>query len=193
MPSRQNAQRTRLAVSGRATLLIIDGGYNHTVSQLSEKLGIPERTFYNYFPTKADVIRPVLEHGIDRMASTIIAEPLSSPFAAVLMSGFESSLWGEHGEHTKRVVPVVLAEPALYAVWLSTIQSFETTLAAAIRPRVDVVRDSVEEHMLAATLVSAVRISFEHMATHRTEPVATFWEALGSIVIPATLHGDHRD
>jgi AcrR family transcriptional regulator len=184
MPSPRSAERARLDLSERVALSFVDDGFGQTVASLCRALDVPERTFFNYFPTKADAIRPILERGIRTLVGTLAEDGADRSLEEALVAGFESSLWGENGRLTARLVRSVLVEPALNAVWLSTIRSFEAALAEAVRARTGTMADSAEEHMIAATLVASVRISFEHMATHGTEPVVTFRRALGAVSFP---------
>jgi AcrR family transcriptional regulator len=178
-----------MRVSEQCCLVFIENGFDLTVSELCERLGVPERTFYNYFPTKPDAVRPVLEAGIRVIAESLGDESLELTDA--MAAGFARSLWGDHGVYTQRLVPLLISEPALYAVWLSTIRDFETALLPAVADRLGVGFDTLRARLLAATLVSAVRLSFEHMATHGSDPQATFTEAM-AIVAPTTRQDGAR-
>jgi len=183
MPSTSSAQLARMRVSEQSCLVFIENGYDLTVTQLCQQLGVPERTFYNYFPTKPDVVRPVLDAGIRVIAESLGDESLDLTDA--MAAGFARALWGDHGVYTRRLVPLLMSEPALYAVWLSTIRDFETALLPGVADRLGVGFDTLRARILSATLVAAVRMSFEHMATHGSDPIETFTEAM-AIIAPST-------
>lgn len=107
MPSRSYAERSRLMASERTALLFFTDGCDLSETEICVRLGVPERTFYNYFPTKTDALRPLLERGIRQIAEIVRDAAPSRPFIEVMVLGFEASLWGEEGEYTRRIMPPV--------------------------------------------------------------------------------------
>ncbi|MFG6503331.1 TetR/AcrR family transcriptional regulator [Microbacterium sp. P05] len=188
MPSTRYADQNRLAVSGRVTLAFLSEGYATPVARICERAGVAERTFYRYFPTKAEAIRPVLEHGIDLVAAEL-RENEGGELEEVLVAAFARSLWGERGVTTARLVPLILAEPALYAVWLSTIRAFEAALGQAIQPWLRRPVSDLERHVIAGVLVTAMRISFEESAVEGADAVNVYRSALTAVDLPALLWG----
>ncbi|MFG6444243.1 TetR/AcrR family transcriptional regulator [Microbacterium sp. P07] len=184
MPSAEFAERNRLAVSERVALAFVDTGYAVPIARICERAGVSERTFYRYFPRKPDAIRPVLERGIELIGEALRERP-SGALADVLVGAFERSLWGERGIHTAQLVPLILREPALYAVWLSTIHGFEAVLGDAIDPWLIRPVSDLERRVIAAALVAAMRIAFESSTAEGAEPVTVFREAVAAISVPA--------
>ena len=175
MTVRSETQSSRLRASEAACLLFIAEGTDQTVASLAAHIGLSERTFYRYFSTREQVIRPVLEHGIATVASTFAAEPLTDSFMDVAILGFERTLWGDHADYTRRLVPLLLQDTELYAVWLSTIRDFEAALLPLVAARLGVSEESLRAHLATAALVSAMRVSFEHPSE---DPAGTMSEAL---------------
>ena len=84
--------------------------------------GLSERTFFRYFPTKAESLRPLLDAGNRRFADALsrrLADGAPDHIEAVVDAFGESfspgSLaWGNH------LMQLVLAVPALRRVWLES-------------------------------------------------------------------------
>ncbi|NKR47141.1 TetR family transcriptional regulator [Rhodococcus hoagii] len=62
----------RLAVATAARDLFVE---NHstsvTVEAIAQRAGVSERTFYRHFPTKADIVMPLLERSMDRLLGSL--------------------------------------------------------------------------------------------------------------------------
>ncbi|MBM4479731.1 TetR family transcriptional regulator [Rhodococcus hoagii] len=62
----------RLAVATAARDLFVE---NHstsvTVEAIAQRAGVSERTFYRHFPTKADIVMPLLERSMDRLLGAL--------------------------------------------------------------------------------------------------------------------------
>ena len=82
--------------------------------------GLSERTFFRYFPTKADSLRPLLDAGNHRFADAFSrhlsggaydhVDAIAEAFSEAYVAG--NLAWGEH------LMQLVLTVPALRRVWL---------------------------------------------------------------------------
>ncbi|NKW34460.1 TetR family transcriptional regulator [Rhodococcus hoagii] len=61
-----------MAVATAARDLFVE---NHstsvTVEAIAQRAGVSERTFYRHFPTKADIVMPLLERSMDRLLGAL--------------------------------------------------------------------------------------------------------------------------
>jgi AcrR family transcriptional regulator len=178
MALREATRLARLRASAAACLLFIEDGTDITIAELAARIGLNERTFYRYFATREEVIRPVLEAGVAAVEEAFRIAPEDRSIADVALEGFRNSMWGDHADRTRRLVPLVLADPALNRVWLSAIRHFEHVILAPIAARLHEPEDSLRAMMVAGAIVTAARVSHEHTAAHGTDPVETFREAL---------------
>jgi AcrR family transcriptional regulator len=178
MAVREATQLARMRASQAACLIFIEDGTDLTIAELASRIGLNERTFYRYFARREEVIRPVLEAGIELMEEIFRTAAKDRPLTDVALEGFRNSMWGDHADKTRRLVPLLLADPALNQVWLSTIRDFERVILAPIANRIDEPENSLRAMVVAGAIVTASRVSFEHMAAHGTDPVETFAQAL---------------
>lgn len=87
---------------------------------LVEASGLSERTFFRYFPTKAESLRPLLDAGNRRFAEALSdrlagddGDHMDAVVAAFVESYVAGSLtWGDH------LMQLVLTVPPLRRVWL---------------------------------------------------------------------------
>ncbi|MEU6329525.1 TetR/AcrR family transcriptional regulator [Streptomyces sp. NPDC047049] len=157
--------RTRQRISGEATLLFIQRGFdNVTVAEVARAAEVSTMTVFNYFPRKEDlfldripearelIIRAVRERGADesplaalrRLALGLLAE--RHPLAAV----------GEGFEHFYRTV---LDSPALRARGREAVEEMESTLAALLAEAAggDADRPGPDARLAAALIVAGIR------------------------------------
>jgi AcrR family transcriptional regulator len=78
-------ERTRVALEAAAISLFDEHGYDETtVEQIAERAGVSTRTFFRYFPTKADVL---LRDQVERLAKVeafLADRPSSEPIKTSL-------------------------------------------------------------------------------------------------------------
>lgn len=126
--------------------------------------GLSERTFFRYFPTKAESLRPLLDAGNRRFADALarhLAGGASDHVDAVVEAFSESVAsanlaWGDH------LMQLVLAVPALRRVWLEANEDLPLLLWPSVARSLGRAEDNDETLMAAdeAVLlaVCAVRV-----------------------------------
>jgi 3-oxoacyl-[acyl-carrier protein] reductase len=180
--------RAVLEASERACWYFIErGDTSATVADVAAAVGLNERTFYRYFATKPDVVRPVLDWGAATMADRIAEHPELSVKEAALRS-FDETLGGELAERTRGLFPLLFADPALRSVLLAVYCDAEDELRLALSRRTGLDPLSGPLRLAAATLVAVTRVAIEiHVETGR-DPV----EALRSCLelLPDHLVGE---
>ncbi|NEW38148.1 TetR/AcrR family transcriptional regulator [Nocardia cyriacigeorgica] len=115
-----------------ADLFVRAGGSSPTVAALATEAGLAERSFYRYFPTKEDSLRPLFDDGNHAFAQAIEAQSAEDGFGEALVHAFERTFATSDDEQSRAIMATVFADPALRRVWLEA--SYET--AAIIRPGV---------------------------------------------------------
>jgi len=137
---------------------------NAPTRALVEASGLSERTFFRYFPTKAESLRPLLDAGNHRFADALSrrldggaadrVEAIADAFAESFPSG--SLPWGDH------LIQLVLTVPALRRVWLESNEDLPALIWPAIARSLGLPKDDDQTLMAAdeAVLlaVCAVRV-----------------------------------
>jgi AcrR family transcriptional regulator len=169
----KRSAKASLAASERAVWFLIERGERpYTVAEIAEAVGINERTFYRYFPTRHDVVRPVLDWGVAKMADAIAEGQFGSIQEAVEES-FAATVGGDLEERSRLLFPLILNDPQLKAVLLSVHHDAETALRRAIANRTGREPDDLATYVVAAHIVTAVRLAIELMVSQGSDPIET--------------------
>jgi AcrR family transcriptional regulator len=180
-----------LAASERAALYLVErGGLDAPIAEIAAAIGLHERTFYRYFPTKPDLLRPVFDWGAALLADRIAGRG-ERPLRETVVEAFAEVVAGEHADRTAKLFPVVFADPALRAVLLAVYHDAEDEfrIALAARGGLDVEAPSV--YLAAASLVTATRLALELFVDRWVDPVETLRELLE--LLPDRLIGEFVD
>ncbi|MFD5733951.1 TetR/AcrR family transcriptional regulator [Streptomyces sioyaensis] len=157
--------RTRQRISGEATLLFIERGFDHvTVAEVARAAEVSTMTVFNYFPRKEDlfldripearelIVRTVRERGADE-------SPLAALRALVLGLLAERHPLAVVGEGFEHFWRTVLDSPALRARGREAVEELEGTLAALLAEAAggDADRPGQDARLAAALIVAGVR------------------------------------
>jgi len=95
-------QKTRQALADASLLLFAQYGYDDvSVTQIARRAGVSERTFFHYFPTKADVLFDISPDDLDRLQGRVRDQPRSMGYVDAVESALLTwSAWD--GDHESR-------------------------------------------------------------------------------------------
>jgi AcrR family transcriptional regulator len=113
-------QKTRAAIQREAVRLFLEQGYDETtIEQIAEAAEISPSTFFNYFPTKEDVV--VTDDSEPQFVATFLARPPDEPLGVALratIDAFMPDLLGRDREMLVARARLMMETPALQArVW----------------------------------------------------------------------------
>lgn len=123
MEQRRRDDRVLAASLAAIGEIIARGTDAVTVRDLAQAAGISERTFYRYFPTKEDCLRPVLQD-----ASRVFAMSLdlhsADGWRIAVSKAFADAAGGAFAVRTRLLLPIIAASPGLEAVWQHETRGF---------------------------------------------------------------------
>jgi len=161
-------RETRLALS-RATIgLIVERGWDEVaVEDIAAAANVSERTFRNYFTSKAEAVAAShLERALV-VADELRAQPAAGPLWPAVFDAARKSLSvapssPRHEGHMERV-KLVLAHPSLHAELLRADDIAKDELAAAIADRqgLDAERDLFPQ-LAASVATAAIATAMRH-------------------------------
>ncbi|MGW0178024.1 TetR/AcrR family transcriptional regulator [Nocardia sp. NPDC003345] len=166
-------RETRLALSLATIQLSVDRGWDAvTVEDIAAAVGVSDRTFRNYFGSKAEA---VASRHLDRMheigrglAGRPAGEPLWTAITAAVLAGYapgrsESETDRPDGDRWAERIGEILAEPAVRGAVMEADALAQRTLAAAIAARIgaDPERDLYPK-LVAAVVGAACAVAVEH-------------------------------
>jgi AcrR family transcriptional regulator len=190
MPRTRDDDAVLAASEACIAAFIAAGSTRIPVIDLAAAARIPERTFYRWFPTKADALRPVFAWGTREFGRVIRESP--SDLATALDEAFDAILWGGLEARTRGLFPLVFADPASWSVFLHAVQAGDRLIAPIFAERLGVDPETEtggsEARAAAAAASSAVRLALEHLVATGEDPRPEY-----SRVIAAFRHGPLRE
>jgi AcrR family transcriptional regulator len=170
-PNRDDA-RLR-AAEACCDLYISRGTTDLTIAEIAAEIGISQRTFYRYFAIKAESVKPVFDWTTATFNHHVATAP-DAPLREVLTDGFDVMLGGDHAERTRRLFPLIFADPELWSMFLRAVHYGETSLAPALARRLGVPSASIRSRAAAAAVATATRLALEDLVVSGADPAAAF-------------------
>ncbi|WP_328395239.1 TetR/AcrR family transcriptional regulator [Nocardia sp. NBC_00416] len=179
-------RETRLALSLATIRLAVDKGWDEvTVEDIAAAVGVSDRTFRNYFGSKAEA---VASRHLDRMreiARQVRARPADEPLweslTASVLGGFglgqdDSGAQAGRAADTRwaETIGQILAEPAVRGAVLEADALAQRELAAAVAARIGADATlNLYPKLVAAVVGAACAVATEQsLATRPPEPIS---------------------
>ncbi|GAA4680647.1 TetR/AcrR family transcriptional regulator [Frondihabitans cladoniiphilus] len=157
-----------------AALYIARGTTDLTVAEIAAAIGISQRTFYRYFPIKAETVSPLFAWTTATFDRAVADAPASESVPGILRSGFRAMLGGEVADRTRGLFPHVFGDQEMWSVFLRHVHDGERSLAPVLAARLELEAGSVEARAAAAAVASSTRIALEGMVTDGRDPEELF-------------------
>jgi AcrR family transcriptional regulator len=116
---------TRQLISDAATTLFATRGFdNVTVSEVADRVGVSEKTIYNYFPTKESLVLDMADEAVERMARVLRERGPDESLTAAVVHAIKDDMarFDQAPDDLIEFAPLFLAmienTPALRAAWL---------------------------------------------------------------------------
>lgn len=191
LDSREGA---RLGVSERCCALFIARDTTGlTIAEIAREVGISQRTFYRYFPIKAESVGPVFDWTIRRFNAVLVQARSELTMTAVLPLAFQASFLEDSAQRTRQLFPLVFRDPEMWSVFLRKVHDGELSVAPLLAPRLGLEAESIAARAAAAAVASSVRIALEDMVTAGTSPETAFVQTLRQFAAGALRRHPDRD
>ncbi|WP_213817099.1 TetR family transcriptional regulator [Glaciihabitans sp. dw_435] len=184
------ASSTRLRVSEECCELYLTRGTTQlTVADIAGSVGVSERTFYRYFPVKADSIGPVFDAMTEAMNAAVMEHP-PAPIRDVVVDAFDAMFTTRITSRADEIFPLVLADPEMWGLFLRKVHDGEAALAPFLAARLSISVDSNRARAAAAAIASATRIALERVGTNDVELTTEFAGLLDAFGPPLLAPAD---
>jgi AcrR family transcriptional regulator len=118
-------RHTRQTISDVATTLFATRGFDEvTVSEVADRVGVSEKTVYNYFPTKEAMVLDTADEAIDEMARALRDRGPNESLTEAVLRAVEADMrrFDDVSDELLEFMPLFLAmvenTPQLRAAWL---------------------------------------------------------------------------
>jgi AcrR family transcriptional regulator len=157
-------QRTRALIADTARRLFVERGFDAvTVTEVARAAEVAQKTVFNYFPTKEDLVYWQLETFEDELLGAIRErEPGESVLAAfgrfvLVPRGLLADQDPGAAEHLAALTQMITASPALLERERQILERYTASLAALIAEETGVTADDVEPWVAASALIGVHR------------------------------------
>ena len=177
--------------SAAQRLFVAQGFQQTSIEEIAAEVGVSRRTFFRYFPTKADVLWAESPAELGRLRATLAEGDAATPYEDIVVAAVLAALsWApEHEVWARQRAALIFSTPAVQAhaalvfgQWRAVATEFVArrwNLAAS-----DLLPVAVGHAVLAATLAA-----HEHWIAHPgSDLAAALREALG-LLLPAAPRG----
>ncbi|WP_430593222.1 TetR/AcrR family transcriptional regulator [Humidisolicoccus flavus] len=172
-------QQSRLQCAEACSALYIERGTTDlTIAEIAASVGVSERTFYRYFPIKAESVSPIFDWTTAAFNAAVAAAPPEASARDALLAAFRAGISGAKLARSRALFPLVFADEQMWSVFLRKVHDGERTLAPVLAPRLHEPADSIASRIAAAAVASATRIALENMVVDGDDPESRFIELL---------------
>jgi AcrR family transcriptional regulator len=139
---------TRQLLSDAATAMFATRGFDNVkVSEVAARVGVSEKTVYNYFPTKESLVLDTADEAVERMARALRERGPDEPLTAAVVRAIkeDTERFDQAPVELVDFIPLFLgmidSTPALRAAWLelhdrlATVACEELAAQAGVDPR----------------------------------------------------------
>jgi AcrR family transcriptional regulator len=159
-------RRTRRAIADAAQRLFLERGFEAvTVAQVAAAAEVAEKTVYNHFRTKAELVSDADDRVLARLLTAIRARAVGRSAVAAVRTSLTASAAdlgaGAAPEARAAFRRLVAGSPTLQAHQRALAARYERALAAALTEETGVDPGAAEPFLAAAGLVAALRAGFE--------------------------------
>jgi AcrR family transcriptional regulator len=167
---------TRQLISDAATVLFATRGFDNVkVAEVADRVGVSEKTVYNYFPTKESLVLDGADDAIERVATALRERrPNESPTQAVVRAAKEDlELLEETPDELVGFLPafgnLIESTPALHAAWLEVHNRLAAVACEELANLAEVDPAAPEPKIAGRALAGLAGVVFESEIRHINE------------------------
>jgi AcrR family transcriptional regulator len=184
-------RQTRERISQAAMTLFLEQGFEATtIDQIAEAADVSKRGFFDYFPTKEDVVAAWQDEFAESLLAAIAARPAKEPMARVVEEALIATIVAAVNPQSLAIGKLIGNTPALRARDHLKYAKLEQKLVEALTARAKGKSDQLRIRLLAMSTIGALRIAGQtwnpdHFVTsspaHIRKIAKTLWSTLGEL------------
>ena len=175
-------RQTRQGISDAATAMFLARGFDHVrVSEIAERVGVSEKTIYNYFPTKESLVYDQADEQLMRLVSAVRNRPAGSSPVSAFIAVLKADVGRFHGalgdsmlddtrlDFLKQFSEMIRETPALRSAWGEYRHRMVETLTAVLADEAGIDPRDPEPITTARALVSLLELMFDSQVRHMAD------------------------
>lgn len=184
-------RQTRERISQAALTLFIEQGFESTtIDQIAEMADVSKRGFFDYFPTKEDVVTAWQDEFAETLLAAVAARPAKESMARVVEEALISTILSAVNPQSLAIGRLIHGTPALRARDHLKYAKLEQKLVEALTARAKSKADPLRIRLLAMSTIGALRIAGQTWDTeqllskspaHLRKIAKTLWATLGEL------------
>lgn len=184
-------RQTRERIAQAAMTLFLDQGFEATtIDQIAEAADVSKRGFFDYFPTKEDVVAAWQDEFSEALLTEIAERPAKEPMAKVVEESLVSTIVAAVNPQTLAIGKLIHETPALRARDHLKYAKLEQKLVEALNARAKGKADQLRIRLLAMSTIGALRIAgqtwnLDQLASkspaHIRKLARSLWSTLGEL------------
>ena len=184
-------RQTRERISQAAMTLFLEQGFEATtIDQIAEAADVSKRGFFDYFPTKEDVVAAWQDEFAQSLLTAVAERPAREPMAKVVEEALISAIVAAINPQTLAIGKLIHGTPALRARDHLKYAKLEQKLIEALTARNKGKGDQLRIRLLAMSTIGALRIAgqtwdpdkfMSKSPAHIRKIARTLWSTLGEL------------
>lgn len=190
-------RRTRGRIEQVAMTLFLERGFDQTtIEDITETADISKRSFFDYFPSKEEVVFAWQDSFADHLAEAVAARPADEPPVRVVEEALSAAVMAAFNPQSLALGDLIRRTPALCARDQLKYSRLEGRLTTALVARGDGTdAEQLRARLLSAVVIGAMRVGGErwHENPRPTSPeeairglFAELWDLLAAFGKSAT-------
>jgi AcrR family transcriptional regulator len=164
---------TRKLISDAATTLFASRGFDAVrVSEIADRVGVSEKTIYNYFPTKESMVLDEADELVEDLAAALRERPAGLSVTGAVLAALEAETMSapfvddELAKMVPRLVAMIEQTPALHAHWLQVNDRLARVAAEELAIQAGTAPRDPEAVVASRALVGLVEVNMESSVRH---------------------------
>jgi len=155
-------RETRERIQQAAMSLFLERGFDGTtVEDIAERADVSKRSFFDYFPTKEEVVFAWQDRFADHLMQAIASRPAEEPAVRAVQYGLVSALVSATDERSLALGELIRNTPALRARDHLKYAKLEAKLTEGLKARAKGPAEERRMRLLAAIVMGALRVGGE--------------------------------
>lgn len=153
-------RQTRERISQAAITLFLKHGFEATtIDQIAEAAEVSKRGFFDYFPTKEDVVAAWQDEFADTLLAAVAARPAKEPMAKAVEEAMLATIVAAVTPQSLAIGKLIKTTPALSARDQLKYAKLEQKLVEALTARSKGKADDLRIRLLAMSTIGALRVA----------------------------------